>query len=162
METSFEQYVDTHLAPSLRAQDKPSIFLLTCIDYRYAHRIIDVMDSKGLRRKYDIFSLAGAAAGANEKPTWLDTLVEHIHVARKIKHPINHVIILEHRDCGAYKEFFGLEWDKVTPPVELKSHEEQVIKLSADLKRALIKEIPDLTIASFLLARDEDDALKTE
>jgi carbonic anhydrase len=154
--------VTTELSPSLRALDKPGIFLLTCIDYRYAHRIIDLMDSHDLRRKYDIFSLAGAAAGANEKPKWRATFVEHIQTARKIKHPINHLIILEHRDCGAYKEFFGLEWNKVTPKVELASHQEQVIKLSKKLKRVFRKEIPDLTIASFLLARDEDDALKTE
>jgi carbonic anhydrase len=160
METSFEQYA-TELAPSLRAQDKPSIFLLTCIDYRYAHRVIDLMDGQGLRRKYDIFSLAGAAAGANEKPKWRDTLIEHIQTARKIKHMINHLIILEHRDCGAYKEFFGLEWAKVTPKVELASHQAQVIKLSKALKKAFKKEIPDLTIASFLLARDEDDVLDT-
>jgi hypothetical protein len=66
MKTNFEDYI-TQLAPSLAAAEKATVFLLTCMDYRYAHRIVDLMDSKGLRRKYDIFVLAGAAAGANEE-----------------------------------------------------------------------------------------------
>ena len=158
MEMSFEQYV-TQLAPGVAAKDKPSIFLLTCIDYRYAHRIVDLMDSKGLRRKYDVFALAGAAGGANEEPDWLEVLVNHIKVARDIGHPIDRLIILEHRDCGAYKAFFGLEWDKVLPPEETAAHQRQVIILS----EALEKEFGNsLKIDSFLLARDEDDPLKVD
>jgi len=162
MEISFEQYVATQLAPKLAAQEKPSILLLTCMDYRYAHRIIDVMDSANLRKKYDIFVLAGAAAGANQKPAWRQALVEHIRVARQIKHPIDRLIILEHRDCGAYKEFFKLEWDKVTPPVEAASHNDQVSLLITDLKTEFSTEIPNLKIDAFLLTRDEDDVLHIE
>ena len=162
MKISFEQYVTTQLAPDLAVQVKPSVLLLTCMDYRYAHRIIDVMDSAGLRRKYDTFVLAGAAAGANENEIWRKTLVEHIRTARSIDHPIDRLIILEHRDCGAYKAFFGLDWSMVTPPVEEARHAEEVIKLIADLKREFRTEIPNLKIESILLTRDEDDALHVE
>ena len=158
MELSFEQYV-TQLAPSLAAAEKPTIFLLTCIDYRYAHRIVDLMDSKGLRRKYDIFSLAGAAAGANQVPDWREVLVNHIKVAREIGHPIARLIILEHRDCGAYGKFFGLEWAKVLPPEETAAHLRQVAILVESLKEPFGD---SLIIDSFLLARDEDDPLKIE
>ncbi|HEX3250153.1 MAG TPA: hypothetical protein VHS05_12050 [Pyrinomonadaceae bacterium] len=161
MKTNFEDYV-TQLAPSLAAAEKPRWFLLTCMDYRYAHRIIDIMDSRGLRRKYDIFVLAGAAAGANENEEWHDVLVEHIKTARKIGHPIDRIMILEHRDCGAYKAFFGLEWEKVLPSVELDKHLEQVRILSDDLKKVFSHDIPDLKIDSFLLPRDEDDPLQIE
>lgn len=161
METSFEQYVDTELAPNVAAEEKTSVLLLTCMDYRYAHRIIDVMDSKGLRRKYDIFILAGAAAGANQKEIWRQALVEHIRAARlpEIDHPINRLIIFEHRDCGAYRLFFGLEWKNVTPPVEKASHDAQVRELIKDLKGEFEKDIPNLRIDAFLLTRDEDDEL---
>ena len=162
MEISFEEYVATHLAPSSSAHEKPRILLLTCIDYRYAHRIVEVMDRRKLRGKYDMFSLAGVAAGANRNKIWRQTLVEHIRVARKIKHPIDRLIVLEHRDCGAYKAFFGLEWSAVTPPVEAASHEKQVRRLIKDLKKEFKKEIPNLRIDSFLLARDEDDVLHVE
>ncbi|HSO74693.1 MAG TPA: hypothetical protein VLU47_07635 [Blastocatellia bacterium] len=158
MGISFEKYVATQLKPDLAAQDKPSVLLLTCMDYRYAQRIIDAMDREELRRGYDIFVLAGAAAGANKFPLWRKALVEHIEIARKIDHPIDRLIILEHRDCGAYKLLFGLEWDKVTPLEEEASHKKQVKRLIAKLAR----EIPNLRIDSWLLARDEDDLLYLE
>lgn len=161
METNFEEYV-TQLAPTLAAAEKASVFLLTCMDYRYAHRIIDLMDSKGLRRKYDIFVLAGAAAGANEVEKWREVLVEHIKTARLVGHPIDRIMILEHRDCGAYREFFGLEWEDVTPPVEFEKHLEQVEILRIYLERVLEGEIPNLKIDAFLLPRDEDDRLQSD
>ena len=71
-------------------------------------------------------------------------------------------MILEHRDCGAYKEFFGLKWADVTPPVEFEKHLEQVEKLRIYLDNVLHDEIPNLTIDSFLLARDEDDRLQID
>ena len=161
MEITFEKYV-TQLARSVAAADKPTVLLLTCIDYRYAHRIVDLMDSNDLRRKYDIFALAGAAGGANEEPAWRQVLVDHIKVARSIGHPIDRIMILEHRDCGAYKSFFGLDWAKVLPPVETDKHLEQVRILSAYLKEVLHGDIPNLQVDSFLLARDEDDPLQID
>ena len=162
MKISFEQYVATQLAPELATQEKASILLLTCMDYRYAHRIVDVMDRMGLNRKYDMFVLAGAAGGATKHPEWRKVLVDHIETARTINHPINRLIIFEHRDCGAYKAFFGLEWEKVLPSVELDKHLEQVRILSDDLKKVFSHDIPDLKIDSFLLPRDEDDPLQIE
>jgi carbonic anhydrase len=159
MEISFEQYVATELAPKLAAKEKPSILLLTCMDYRYAHRITNVMDSLGLRRQYDMFVLAGAAAGATQDETWRRVLVQHIRVAREIDHPIDQIIIFEHRDCGAYRKFFGLEWNQVTPPVEEASHKKEVELLIEYLKKEFATDIPNLVIKSWLLARDEDDAL---
>jgi|KBSSwiStaDraftv2_1062776.scaffolds.fasta_scaffold32177_4 carbonic anhydrase len=162
MKKNFEDYV-TELAPSLAAADKPRWFLLTCMDYRYAHRIVDVMDSKGLRGKYDVFVLAGAAAGANKEQTWREAFVTHVKTARKLKHPIDRIIILEHRDCGAYQEFFGLVWADVKPPIETEKHLEQVMLLIPYLKNELQNpEYPELKVDSFLLARDEDDELVIE
>ena len=161
MKTNFEEYL-TEVAPGVAAAEKATVFLLTCMDYRYAHRIVDLMDSKGLRRKYDIFVLAGAAAGANEDEKWRDVLVQHIKTAILVGHPINRIMILEHRDCGAYREFFGLEWEDVTPRVEFEKHLEEVEKLRIYLEGALETEIPNLQIDAFLLARDEDDRLQSD
>jgi carbonic anhydrase len=161
MEISFEQYA-AQLGRDLSAEGKPSVFLLTCMDYRYAQRIIDVMNRQDLLRKYDIFVLAGAAAGANENETWRQALVEHIRAARELKHMIDQIIILEHRDCGAYKLFFKLEWDQVTPPVEEAYHNKQVNALARYLRKEFSTEIPNLIIKSWLLARDEDDELGIE
>jgi carbonic anhydrase len=155
MGISFEQYVATQLAPDLAAQEKPSVLLLTCMDYRYAQRIIDAMDRLDLRGKYDIFVLAGASLGANRIAAWRRVLVEHIETAREIDHPINRLIILEHRDCGAYKFWEHLDWNEVTPRDEEASHKNQVMRLIA----VLGTEVSNLTIESWLLARDEDDQL---
>ena len=161
MGISFEQYA-AQLGQNLAVEGKPNILLLTCMDYRYAQRIIDVMDRKNLLRKYDIFVLAGAAAGANENETWRQALVEHIRAARQLEHMIDQIIILEHRDCGAYKLFFKLEWAQVTPPVEEACHNEQVNELVGYLRKEFSMEIPNLIIKSWLLARDEDDELSIE
>lgn len=69
---------------------------------------------------------------------------------------------MEHRDCGAYRYFFGLDWANVTPPDELSKHKEQVDAFVADMKAEFSAEIPDLTIDAFLLTRDEDDELHME
>ena len=159
METNFEDYV-IHHAPSLAAAEKPTWFLLMCMDYRYAHRVVDLMDREGLRGKYDVFVLAGAAAGANEEPDWLKVFVTHVKTARELKHPIERIMILEHRDCGAYKKFFNLDWANVKPPEELAEHLREVRRLAPVLKDALRDpDYPELEVVSFLLARDQDDSL---
>jgi len=159
MDKNFEDYL-SKLAPTVAASAKPTILLLQCIDWRYAHRIVDMMDRMGLRGKYDVFALAGAAGGANKVDEWRDALISHIETARKIEHHIDHIIILEHRDCGAYKFLFGLDWEKTLPPEELKEHQDQVRILANYLDNHFRSNPPALTkIDAFLLARDEDDPL---
>lgn len=153
-----ESFVEKQIAPDLERAEKPEILLLTCMDYRYAHRIVDLMDRRGLRQKYDMFVLAGAALGANTNSGWRETLFSHIETARAIRHPINKVFILEHRDCGAYEHILGLKWSEVLPGYELKVHREQVEKLANDLRRRF----PGLKVVSVLLTRDEDDDLHVE
>ena len=72
-----------------------------------------------------MFVLAGAAGGATKRPEWRKVLVDHIETARSIDHPIDRLIILEHRDCGAYKAFFDVDWEKITPPEEEAAHVKQ-------------------------------------
>ena len=138
--------------------------LLTCMDYRYAHRITDVMDREGLRLKYDMFVLAGASLGGNAGEgtgkdkvplAWQQALVSHIQAARAIGHPITKLFVLEHRHCGAYKHFLELDWETVYPRQEFDVHQEQVKKLAAFLKTVF----PDLDVSSLLLTREEDDEL---
>jgi carbonic anhydrase len=154
----FESFVEEQLAPDLEGAKGPEILLLTCMDYRYAPRIVDVMDRRGLRRKYDMFVLAGASLGANTNPGWREALFDHVKTARTIGHPINKVFILEHRDCGAYAHILGLRWPDVLPGRELEAHREQVEKLSRDLR----EKFPGLKVVSVLLTRDEDDDLHVE
>jgi len=163
MPTALERYIAEILVPNLSPHDKPEIMLLTCMDYRYAHRIVDLMDRQGLRLKYDMFVLAGAALGGNagEGTThtvpaeWRDALVSHIRAARDIGHPISTLFVLEHRQCGAYQYFLGLDWEQVYPGEELRAHKLQVQNLAAYLKTVF----HDLRVDSLLLTREEDDEL---
>lgn len=164
MSLAFERYITEKLVPTLAAHSKPEIMLLTCMDYRYAHRITDVMDQKGLRFKYDMFVLAGASLGGNAgegttgnqvPAAWREALVTHIRAAQAIHHPITKLVILEHRQCGAYKHFLGLDWEQVLPGDEAQVHQAQVQKLAAYLKT----EFPGFTVDALLLTREEDDEL---
>lgn len=91
------------------------VLLLSCMEYRLMDDIVQFMDHDSLTNRYDHVILAGAALGAlgactPEYQHWKQTFFEHLHVAHKLHH-IKDVYILEHRDCGAYKEFLGAEGD---------------------------------------------------
>jgi carbonic anhydrase len=165
MSIALERFVAEKYAGQLALHDKPEIMLLTCMDYRYAHRVTDVMDRQVGRFKYDTFVLAGAALGGNAgegidpkvtvPPSWQQALVSHIQAARAIHHPISKLFILQHRQCGAFNHFLGLDWEKVLPGDEKDKHLDQVKKLAVYLKTVF----SDLTVDAMLLTREEDDEL---
>ncbi|MBI4854876.1 MAG: hypothetical protein HY819_24010 [Acidobacteria bacterium] len=110
--------------------------LLSCIDYRVVNETEAYMSSKGLRDKYDHIVLAGASLGATNTvyPSWGQTFIEHVDVAIKL-HNIHKVIILDHRDCGAYRVFLkqeGLEKDRAK---ENKVHLEQMNALADTIQK---------------------------
>lgn len=161
-----------YAAEVLVKQDKLSptnmAMLITCIDYRYPHRIVDVMDSLGLTGLYDHFVLAGASLGAHV-PGWQAVLIQHIRAALALQHHIKKIVILDHRDCGAYRVpdqigvpsdilAQGLERD-ILPSVEQACHLSVAQKLVPILKSQLAKDIPDLKVDAILLTRNEDDVL---
>lgn len=87
-----------------RASGATEALLLSCMDYRLLDEIDRYMTSRGLRNKYDHVILAGASLGVvtDEYPAWGETFWEHLDVSIKL-HNIHRVIVLDHRDCGAYK-----------------------------------------------------------
>lgn len=122
------------------------ILLLTCMDFRFLLTIAEKMKGK----KYDHVVLAGAALGVvGGKEDWHDTFFDHLGLAIHL-HKIHTVIVMEHRDCGAYgpPPGFGLLPPKPDPDEERRVHCEQVQKL-----RGLIEKYDDsLKFCSFLLA----------
>jgi carbonic anhydrase len=107
--------------------------LLSCIDYRLIDETEAYMAGRGLKNKYDQIILAGASLGAhNDKfPAWGETFAEHVDVAIKL-HNIHKVIIMDHRDCGAYKVILGHQDLAKERDKETKIHLEQMNAL-ADL-----------------------------
>ena len=125
---------DVHLidfAAQMKDLRKAKVLLLTCMDFRYFELIANVMKDAGLEGRYDHVILAGAALGAvvRGKKHWHKTFFDHLALAEKL-HSIRGVIVLEHRDCGAYgPKGFGLLPDKPKPKEERRVHFEQVAKL---------------------------------
>jgi carbonic anhydrase len=99
----FESYVSEHIAPRLSKAANVPLLMLTCMDSRYPHRIIQTMDARGLRGKYDQLILAGASLGVIHKRAWQTTFLDQLGFAIK-EHGVKEVMILDHRDCGAYKK----------------------------------------------------------
>ena len=95
------------------AADDTEALLLSCMDYRLVESTERYMAQRGLRKKYDHIVLAGASLGAvTEKfPAWNKTFWEHLGVAVDLHH-IQKVVVLNHRDCGAYKLVFSEDISK--------------------------------------------------
>ena len=97
----------------VRAADDTEALLLSCMDYRLVEDTERYMAGRGLRKKYDHIVLAGASLGAvtDKFPAWNKTFWEHLDVAIDLHH-IKKVILLDHRDCGAYKVVLGEDFSK--------------------------------------------------
>lgn len=125
--------------------------LLTCMDFRFFLKIAEMM--KGI--KYDHVILAGAALGVvvknptclADKARWQDTFFDHLELATAL-HNIKKVIVLEHRDCGAYgpKGFCVLP-DNPDRDLERRVHEQKAEELREKIRA--INE--DLYFCSFLM-----------
>lgn len=108
--------------------------LLSCMDFRLIDDMVRYMDGRGMTDKYDHVILAGASLGAltDKYPAWGKTFFEHVEVAVKL-HKIKKVVVIDHRDCGAYKVILGPDAVK-DPDTELASHKTQLFALRDTLK----------------------------
>ena len=82
------------------------------------------------------------------KPEWGATFWNHVDVAKDLHH-IKKVMIIDHRDCGAYKVFIGPDTAK-DRETETRFHTEQLRKL-AD---ALAARHSDLSVELLLMSLD--------
>jgi len=138
--------------PGWRALAAPGTeaLLLNCIDYRLTGATTRYMTKRKMDGKYDQFILAGAALGAkNDKfPAWGTTFWEHVQVAIDL-HGIRKIIVMDHRDCGAYKAILGLDL-AAKPKEEFEAHATQMRSLRADIATRH----PKLTVELLLMALD--------
>jgi carbonic anhydrase len=110
------------------------VLLLSCMDYRLADELAAYMQGRGLKDNYDHVILAGASLGAltDKRPDWGHTFWEHLDAAIQL-HRIGKVMVIDHRDCGAYRLFLG-EAAAKDPDTELASHAEQLRRLRTAIK----------------------------
>ena len=123
---------------------------ITCIDYRLVDDAVKFFDGKKLTNDYDQVSLAGAslAAVSDKFPESNAAFWSHIGIAKQL-HNIKKVIVLDHRDCGAFKVAFAKDY-KGAGAAETAQHK-QVMQ---QVKDKLAKTHPDLQSEFYLMALD--------
>jgi carbonic anhydrase len=130
---------------------KKTLLLLTCIDLRYPSMIHAKMEPK-FHKLYDHVCLAGAGLspvidfGPDRKPHWQQTFLEHVAISSAL-HSIARVVVMDHRDCGAFRKFGLLKEADTDTSKETETHREQAKRLQALLK----KEFPKLGFDYLLL-----------
>ncbi|NMG74873.1 carbonic anhydrase [Aromatoleum diolicum] len=126
------------------------ILLLTCMDFRLMDSVEHYMAARGLTHKYDHVVLAGASLGAvtDKYPAWNRTFWDHLGVAIQL-HDIHKVVVMDHRDCGAYKAILGE--DLANDPVrEQEIHRDHLDRLALAIKTRH----PGLEVETLLMALD--------
>jgi hypothetical protein len=143
---------DTSYAPA-----RGPVLLVTCMDLRLLDEVTQFMDHDGLVNRYDHVTLAGAALGAlggcrKDHKHWKKTFFDHLRLAYELHH-IKDVYIVEHRDCGAYREFLGPEGDfhNGCAKKELRRHRKYTQLLAKKIKRWGEKHDAPLDVHSFLM-----------
>lgn len=124
--------------------------LLSCMDYRLMDDIAKYMDARGLTDQYDHIVLAGASLGAvtNAFKDWNKTFWEHLKISIDL-HQISTVILMDHRDCGAYKVLLKADFAK-DPVLEEGVHR----KYLRELAQAIVKRYPKLEVETLLMNLD--------
>lgn len=123
---------------------------LSCIDYRLVQHTVRFFDSLGLCKDYDTLSLAGAslAAVSPKFPSANTAFWDQLAIAKEL-HQIQRVVVVDHRDCGAYKVAFGERY--ASDPDEETAQHRTVMEA---LKTALVQMHPDLAPEFYLMALD--------
>jgi hypothetical protein len=123
---------------------------VTCIDYRLVDDAVRFFDKLGLTNEYDELALAGAslAAVSPKFPKANAAFWDQLAISKNLHH-IKKVIVVDHRDCGAYKvacgKAFAAEHDAETA---------QHAAVMKKLKVMLAKKHPDLGAEFYLMALD--------
>ena len=127
-----------------------STLAITCIDYRLIDDAVHFFDHQKLTNDYDEVSLAGAslAAVSDKFPSSNAAFWDHIGIARTLHH-VHKLVVVDHRDCGAYKVAFGKDYksDAAGETAQHKGVMEQV-------KAKLAKTHPELAAEFYLMALD--------
>ena len=121
--------------------------LLNCIDYRLTAATTRYMADHQMAGKYDQLVLAGASLGAkNAKfPGWAETFWENVQVAIDLHH-IHEIIVMDHRDCGAYTAILGKDL-AANLQEEFAVHAAQMRSLRTDIGR----KHPELAVRLLLM-----------
>ncbi|QDU95809.1 carbonic anhydrase [Lignipirellula cremea] len=112
-----------------------------CIDCRYPHIVHEYMRREHPKEIYDQVVLAGASLALTDSYTqrdyWSKTFIEHIGLSIDL-HNIGGVLILNHRTCGAFREFHLLTANEENTNVEVERHR-HVAELAGELTLSVFR-----------------------
>ena len=102
---------------------------IMCIDYRLIDPAVQYFDLT-LQGRYDLVVLAGASLASVSQmfPASVDAFWNHITIAHTL-HAIKSVVVLDHRDCGAYKQEFGPRYSGDNGAGEFAQHREVMARM---------------------------------
>jgi carbonic anhydrase len=120
------------------APPRGNVLLLSCMDQRLINELEAFMTSDNLTNRYDHLIVAGAALGVLQTnfPSWKATFFDHLQIAIKLHKPED-VYIVEHRNCGAYREFLGVDYGDGVSELdkELLLHQKHASELSREIEK---------------------------
>jgi hypothetical protein len=134
-----------------RAAANIEALAIMCIDYRLVDDAVHFFDDKrNLRKQFDLVALAGAslAAVAPAFPASGAAFWDHVSIAQQL-HNIKRVVMLDHRQCGAYKVQFGSQYAE-GGATELEQHRGVMKLAAAEFERRKI----GLPLEFYLMALD--------
>jgi hypothetical protein len=142
---------DTHGAatPGAASHDAEAL-LLSCMDFRLMDQVSAFMAREGLTHQYDHVILAGASLvpATDAFPEWNAAFWKHLELALQL-HRIRRVVVLDHRDCGAYKLVLGPDVVR-DRPTETQTHSRYLTQLRADIRA----EYPTLRVDLLIMDLD--------
>jgi carbonic anhydrase len=134
-----------------RASANIEALAVMCIDYRLVDKAVRFFDDeRRLSGEYDLVALAGASLAAVSPafPSSGAAFWDHIAIAQKL-HNIKRVVLLDHRQCGAYKVQFGDQYAE-GGAAEFEQHRGVMKRAKAEFERRKI----DLPVEFHLMALD--------
>ncbi|CAK0774317.1 carbonic anhydrase [uncultured Gammaproteobacteria bacterium] len=136
---------------SANASGSIEAVVLSCMDYRLVDKTVEYLDHLDhMKGEYDHIVLAGASLGVviDKWPAWAQTFWDHIQIAIDLHH-VKDVVVIDHRDCGAYKVVYGKDFAK-EPAEETAIHTENLRKIAALIK----VKFPTIKVELALMALD--------
>jgi carbonic anhydrase len=119
---------------------------VTCIDYRFLNKdAAYVANDLDLFKEADMVALAGASlSGVSDMfKASVPAFWEQVGLASKL-HGIGKIVVIDHRDCGAFNAEFGVPPNK---DVETEQHRKVMTKLAQEIG----KKYPKLGLDFYLM-----------
>ncbi len=101
--------------------------VLTCIDFRFRRQLEHMMFRMGCQ-EFDLLAIQGGSKAVTDESS-RQTVLDAIKIAVE-RHHVNHIMVLDHVDCGAYGGSieFNLPEDEVLFHVSALNKAEKIIR----------------------------------